>query len=854
MLTTVTTIVMSLHVLKSHMLMQASDHLSIVNQKVAMALHLQEAQMVLDIKSIFSKPELHHSLLQAIDGSITDAERFILHKELARDTFSRHYTDFYLIGKDRHIISSLNRKYVGMLVPEIARKAIVRLDAGEQYVLTHTFMFRGKITMWALVPVVDAGNQGVGYFALRLGVQHRFSATTLSTGIASHSMETYLVNMQGMMLSESRFESQLEKLGWLEKGAMTTLNLRISDPGENLLETSNHLPQSYAWPLTWAMQQVLKGEMSAGEIYRDYRGKPVLGVWQWDKTLHAAIITEIDEDEALDDYLFARNIIVLLLIIIVVGSFITSQAYSHLRIASEKEANKNRNLLLESTAEAIYGIDMQGRCTFVNQTFLNIMAYEESEVLGKNMHDLIHYAHADGKSQPVEMCNIYQAHHAHTKAHADDDVFWRKDGKSLQVEYWSHPIFDGDECTGSVITFLDISEKLNALKAREEMEKQVQHTQRLESLGVLAGGIAHDFNNLLAAILGNASLASSKMLKKPLEAKERVEKIIQSAEKAGVLCRQMLAYSGKGQFVLKPIDMAAAVEEMTHLLEVSIDKSVVIKYHMNKGLPVVMVDEAQIQQVLMNLVTNANDAIGGRSGVISITAGMMHADADYLASCYGENPESGRYVYIEVSDTGCGMDKETIEKVFDPFFTTKLTGRGLGMSAVLGIVRGHHGALKVYSELGRGTTFKFLLPVDESQSLQAAEKVEGVQGEFSGGTVLVVDDEETVLEVSCAIFEEMGFQTLSAKHGLEALELYKQHQDDITLVLTDLTMPHMGGKELFTELRKLNPDCSVILSSGYSSEDAIQQFAGKGLAGFVQKPFTPTVLAQEIRKILGEKA
>jgi len=268
------------------------------------------------------------------------------------------------------------------------------------------------------------------------------------------------------------------------------------------------------------------------------------------------------------------------------------------------------------------------------------------------------------------------------------------------------------------------------------------------------------------------------------------------------------------------------------------------------------VDEAQIQQVVMNLVTNANEAIGGNSGVISITTGIMYADEKYIASCYAaDGVSSGRFIYVEVSDTGCGMDKETIKKVFDPFFTTKTTGRGLGMSAVLGIVRGHHGALKVYSEWGRGTTFKFLLPIKEGfrSGGEEAESHAPVQ-HFSGGTVLVVDDEETVREMACMMLEDMGFETITAANGEEALDLYGKHGSDIRFVLTDLTMPRMDGRDLFMQLKRINPDCRIILSSGYNSQDAIQQFSGKGLAGFIQKPYTERALSEEVKKILGDDA
>lgn len=843
--------------LKTHINTHALDNLTAINKKVRDALHRQIDSNVVTITQIIEGRETRTLLMDALNpAEMTAKQRFDLRKVLAKNVFSQHYKGFFLIGKNRKILVSMKQRDMGMQVPELAQEAIERLEQGEQSALTHPFVYVGQISMWILKAITDEHGKSMGYFALELGNAHRFSVTTLSAGISYASGETYLVNDQGWMLSESRLKAGLISAGLLKTGDATTLNIQVLDPGINLLNQPIAISRTGQQPFTYAVEQVTSTHQPGWNTdgYRDYRGALVLGVWQWDKYLNAAIISEIDQGEAMQLYVYVRNVLLILLFFVLAGTLAAMMAYSRLRIRSEREANRHKNLLLESTAEAIYGIDMDGYCTFVNRSFLNMLGYEESEVVGKHIHQLIHYAYPDGDDYPVEACSIYRAHRERTRVHRTDESFWRKDGTLIMVECWSQPLFEGDDAIGSVVTFLDITEQRKNEIEREQMEKQLQHSQRLESLGVLAGGIAHDFNNLLTAILGNASLVESNILKDPLKAKERAAKIILSAEKAGVLCKQMLAYSGKGQFILKPINLSSIVEEMTHLLEVSIDKAVIIKYHLTSQLPLIMVDEAQMQQVIMNLVTNANEAIDGKSGVISLTTGVMNAEAPYLATCYADHIQAGRFIYVEVCDTGCGMDKETVQKIFDPFFTTKVTGRGLGMSAVLGIVRGHQGALKVYLEPGRGTTFKFLLPVDESEYglNMPTEQETGVE-QFSGGTVLVVDDEETVREVACMMLEEMGFDTITACNGEEGLSMYKKHQHSILFVLTDLTMPRMSGKELFTELKNINPECRVILSSGYNSTEAIQQFSGKGLAGFVQKPFTPQALSEEVKKMLGEQ-
>jgi CheY-like chemotaxis protein len=250
----------------------------------------------------------------------------------------------------------------------------------------------------------------------------------------------------------------------------------------------------------------------------------------------------------------------------------------------------------------------------------------------------------------------------------------------------------------------------------------------------------------------------------------------------------------------------------------------------------------------MNLVINASEAIGDRSGVIAITTGCMDCDRNYLKDVWlDENLSDGLYVYLEIADTGCGMNKETLTKLFDPFFTTKFTGRGLGMSAVLGIVRGHKGAIKVYSELNKGTTFKILLPA----SNRPAELFNGhsQHNDWKGnGTVLLVDDEETVRGIGKEMLQELGFTTVTANDGSEAVEIFK-NTPDITFVILDLTMPHMDGEQCFRILKQMNPDVKVIMSSGYNQQEVTQKFVGKGLAGFIQKPYKLSILREAIQKI-----
>jgi signal transduction histidine kinase/CheY-like chemotaxis protein len=401
-------------------------------------------------------------------------------------------------------------------------------------------------------------------------------------------------------------------------------------------------------------------------------------------------------------------------------------------------------------------------------------------------------------------------------------------------------------------TWRDITERKRSEETRRSLERQMQHAQKLESLGVLAGGIAHDFNNLLMAILGNADLALNQ-LEPHSPARGNIEEIETVTRRAADLARQMLAYSGKGRFVIEPINLNGFVKEMAHLLTVSISKKVVLKYNFADNLPVCEGDATQIRQIIMNLIVNASEAIGEKSGVIALSTGAMDCDSVYLQDLRIEKAlPAGLYVYIEVSDTGCGMDRETLNKIFDPFFTTKFTGRGLGLSAVLGIVRGHKGTIKVYSEAGKGTTFKILFPASEVPGVAAMkQQAETAREPWRGeGTVLIADDEETICAVGKRMLECIGFRVLTAPDGREAVEVYREHAEEIVCVLLDLTMPHLNGAEAFREIRLINPQVKVILCSGYNMLDATQRFVGEGLAGFIQKPYNMAELREKMQQAL----
>lgn len=513
-----------------------------------------------------------------------------------------------------------------------------------------------------------------------------------------------------------------------------------------------------------------------------------------------------------------------------------------------RESEARFRHVVESSPLAIGLADQDGRIEYLNPAFIENFGYTTEDV--PTLTDWFQLAFRD----PAYRQNTLERMQQTLKKVGNESgatyrievVMTCKDGSVRTIE-----IFRTNMGKKTLAVFNDLTERKRMEEEHRRIEVQMREVQKLESLGVLAGGIAHDFNNLLMAILGNADLALLSL--SPVSpAYQHVEEITRASQRAAELCRQMLAYSGKGRFVVSRHDISEIVREMGQILEVSVSKKATVRYSLGEGLPPVESDATQIRQVIMNLITNASDALGDTTGIITVTTGVMECDEAYLSESYLDDSLSGgTYVYLEVSDTGCGMDPETRSRIFDPFFTTKFTGRGLGMAAVLGIVRGHKGAIKVYSEPGKGSTFRILLPAVEWEAGERVKTAEESASLLAGGTILLVDDDTFVCDVGSKMLKQLGFRVITAVNGLEGLKVFRTHRDEIACVILDLTMPEMGGEETFRELRKLRSDVRVILSSGYNEQDVTQQFVGRGLAGFIQKPYTVASLRSALKRALG---
>ncbi len=505
-----------------------------------------------------------------------------------------------------------------------------------------------------------------------------------------------------------------------------------------------------------------------------------------------------------------------------------------------RESEERYRSVYETAPIAFVLWDTDYRVIDWNRHAERIFGWPKVEVLGKSIFEFL--IPPDAHLQVGEV--VGRVLQGELPSHSVNRNLTR-DGRTLLCEWHNAIRLDGHgRIVGVTSIGADITEQ-------RRLEEKVQQTQRLESLGILAGGIAHDFNNLLMAVLGHADLAR-RALSPLAPGQENLDEIIQAARRAADLCRQMLAYSGRGRFLIEPVDVRILVEEMVHLLRTSISKKASLQLQLEGGLPPIEADASQIRQVVMNLVLNASEALGDREGAIAVTAGRRWCEPDFFQDTYlAEDLPGGEYVCIEVADTGCGMDAETIGRLFEPFFTTKFTGRGLGLAAVLGIVRGHKGALTVESRPGLGSTFRIYFPAKAPARAATGLSADAPRAWTGAGeTVLLVDDEETIRSLGIQMLRALGLEALTAADGAEAVRLYRERGAGIACVLVDLTMPRMDGVETLHALRALNPAVRIILSSGYTEQEMAERFPGPGPDGFIQKPYTLDILRDAVRTVL----
>ena len=534
---------------------------------------------------------------------------------------------------------------------------------------------------------------------------------------------------------------------------------------------------------------------------------------------------------------------------------VTERKRAEAALAQERQLLRT---VIDNLPASVYVKDLEGRKTLANRHNLKLLgATSEEEVLGKTDHDF--YAPEAAARFVANDRQVLST----GEPILDREQYHVHKGMPRWVLTSKLPLHDeAGVVAGLVGITYDITERKAAEQRRLDTERQLLHTQKLESLGVLAGGVAHDFGNLLMAILGNLTLALPD-LPADSPAHSSIQLAMQAGQRAADVARQMLTYSGRGQVQPQPLSLSEVVHENAHMLRVAIPKNVTLDLELANDLPRIMADPGQIQQVLINLITNAAEAIATEPGCIQLRTGMRTCDDRYLSRSMLQNrPPAGEYVYLEVKDTGCGIAPGTLHRILEPFYTTKSSGRGLGMAAVQGIVTSHTGAILADSVVGQGTTVRVLFPVAQERSsgeLQPAadhaiarQPASPRRASNGHATVLVVDDEEIVRQAAERMLHRLGYRTLAAENGEKALDVYREHVGEIDCVLLDLTMPRMDGASAYAALHSLDPDLPVVLCSGYSQHELGAGLDRDSLAGFLQKPYSMELLSETIQGALGE--
>lgn len=518
-----------------------------------------------------------------------------------------------------------------------------------------------------------------------------------------------------------------------------------------------------------------------------------------------------------------------------------------LKMSELRQSEERFRLIFENALDAILTVDASGAIHLVNPKVESLFGYSSEELIGKPLETLV------SDSIKLQHEQHRQKYFADPRPRTMGQAGWlsgrRRDGSEFPIEVGLSPL--GFRDRSQVMAFISDMTLTKQLEAeRDEVIRKVTEAQKLESLWVLAGGIAHDFNNLLTGVMASAGILSNH----PgfdREAIEAVGIILESSRRASELCQQLLAYSGRSRFVFRTQDVSELVRATAKLVRASsVGTGIELSFGLTKDLPPVLMDATQIRQVIMNLVINAAEAIAPHTGRISIRTGMLKITPELLQNAVMKDEQlSPECVFLEVADNGSGIKVEDLKRIFEPFYSTKFTGRGLGLSAVLGIVRGHHGALLVQSALGQGTTFTVLLPPAQHTALAPSEASAKSESEWRGrGTVLVADDEESIRYVIKRLLTDIGFKVELSANGREALDRFKRGDTPFTLVLLDLTMPGMTGAEAFSEIRKLNPGQKVLLMSGFSPEEAHAMIGAHVPNAFLAKPFDIDTLLLAVRE------
>ena len=515
---------------------------------------------------------------------------------------------------------------------------------------------------------------------------------------------------------------------------------------------------------------------------------------------------------------------------------------------------REQTLILDSAADGIVGLDRDRKFTFVNLAAARMLGASAGELIGRSACEVLFASLASLAQGHPPTCPVCSALKSGRGVLRKEDQFSRIDGSCFPVEYSAALMHDGTDVVGAVLGFKDVTEQRRTEKERRLLEVQVQQAQKLESLGLLAGGIAHDLNNTLVGVQGNACIALEQ-LPQGTDLHRRLQRIVGACERASKVIQQMLAYSGHVTCETSPLELNHLIEDMLEFMRAGVPKSITLRTRLEPELPTINGDNGQLQQVITNLLVNAVEAIGDAPGQITMSTESTRLSAEEITQAFsGQELTPGTYACLRVEDTGRGMSAETLQRIFEPFFSQKGAGRGLGLAAMRGIVRAHHGGITVDSKPGQGTRFTVVLPTPKQPVARKPTPPPEAHTHFpAGATVLVVDDEYEVRDVIEDMLTARGFNVLTAEDGARAVQVFRERAEQIDVVLLDMAMPGKSGDEVLREIRASRPSAKGIVSRGFIEESISSQFGDAKPAAFLYKPFTPDTLMERINGVLDRR-
>ncbi len=714
-------------------------------------------------------------------------------------------------------------------------------------------------TMILGVPVREKGAV-VAAFLVWIDPTREFTEITHEAGTGATG-DTYAFNRKGEVLTSLRFSEQLRALGLLASGESEIASFIPRDPGCDPASGSHPVPPRENWPYTHMIKQALTGRAGIQVVgYRGYRGARVVGAWAWNSDYDFGLAFEIDKAEAYQPYYVIRRVVILFMGILIAVFTLSSAYFLRSRHNAVKLANSIRDKsdeLKEWRNRYEVAVSTSGHILFDWDSTTNEVTYggDLEKILGYTMEEmtggldrwqaLIHPDDLEGFKTTI--ARIIETREPASLTYR----VRRKDGRYTHMEDEGEFFTDARGNVVRMIGFVkDVSERKKAEEEKANLESQLRQAHKMEAIGTLAGGIAHDFNNILSAILGYSEMASDD-IPESAPAKRDIREVLKAGNRAKDLVKHILAFSRKSEQERIPLEIYLIVKETLKLLRASIPTTIEIRQDIDPGCGAVLADPTQVHQVMMNLCTNAAQAMEEKGGILDVALGLVALSEKDVQNESTLKP--GRYVKLTVRDTGPGVDRSHMDRIFDPYFTTKEVGKGsgMGLAVVHGIVKSHDGMITVDSQSGAGAAFNVFIPRIEKMRRKKTEK--RVPPPTGSERILVVDDEESVCEITKRRLEQLGYHVTYETDGMAALELFRSRPRAFDLIITDQAMPTMTGEHLARELMRIQPDIPIILCTGYSSRIDAEKAGFLGIGAFIMKPVDKEDLAMTIRRVLDSK-